>query len=212
MPEEINVTPGQTGDTSFGSIFDQVQGAPAQTTIDSNTLAIEDAVNMQQVFPSKAEARRVEDMAETLDIDCSIDKTTNGYLVTLKSVNKEQLSILQRKLNIQKWSIATINVAQTVTHFVEDVADYALNGAIAPAAVSVADAAFTTGRVVGTAAVRIGAGTLATTVKNGRQMYKDLANASEIKDCGREFGQLFSDISTKLTGTSSNSGWTVVAG
>ena len=208
-------------DQDFGNMFeentekkeeetkmDNTNTDASTVTIDSET-GLVDSSSMKKVC-TKAEARAVEDMAETLGIKSSVTKTeADRYEVTLIDVDDRQMSVLQRKMNIQSWSVRTMKVANAITDFATDVADYAFNGALAPAGVAVANAALTTGRVVGTAAVKFAAGTTASAIRNGRAAAVELAHSPEIKDCRNEISGLWGDISGKLFGPvdTTNQGW-----
>lgn len=129
--------------------------------------------------------------------------------VTVFNTDPQEMNLIQRKTNIRSWSKKMIQVSGAVTNFVTDVADYTLNAAVAPAAVATANAALTTTRVVASAATKMGAGVLASTIRNARAMGTEIYHSPEIRDCGRELSGMWSDISGKIFGgTNLNGKWT----
>lgn len=182
-----------------------------QQTLDEHGTIIGDSFSKEM---APQEAMTVMGILSQMGMDdkSEMSVTQGRALVTIHDITPDELSRLQRKINIATWSQLTIKVAKTVTNFAADVADYALNGAVAPTAVAVADAAITTGRVVGTAAVKAGAGIVASGFRNGRAAVNEVWNSAEIRDCGAEIGRCWAGISSKLFGGSSSaSGWAKTA-
>ncbi len=166
-------------------------------TLDSNGNVIS-VGDVQQVFDNAATATTIFSIARSLEINAEIktEKNTQNndvFVVVLHDPTPEQIGLLERKTAITTWSATTSAVAHSVTNAVTQVGDYALNGALAPTAVAVANAAFTTGRVVGTAATRVAAGTIASLAFNGRIAAKEIANSKEVHSCIGEVKQCFSD-------------------
>ena len=166
-------------------------------TIDTNGNVIS-VGTVEQCFDNAATATTVFSIARSLEINAQIATAQDAqgndvFKVTLIDPTPSQIGLLERKTAITTWSAAATTVANNVTNALTQVGDYALNGAIAPTAVAVANAAFTTGRVVGTAAVRVGAGTLASLAFNGRIAAKEVANSREVNSCISEVKQCFSD-------------------
>ena len=153
------------------------------------------------------------DLLEGLGYGDNYDIEDKGKSIVIKGVTEYDLDVIQRKCNIKLWSDRTQAAAKAVTHFATDVADYALNGALAPTAGAVIDAGLTTGRVVGTAALTVGAATVATTIRNGRAAAKELRHNKEVKDAWSEVKALGSDLGGFLFGGNSSgkdkkSSWT----
>lgn len=166
----------------------------------------------KKTFDSRKEASDMADLLEGLGYSDNYDIEDKGKSIVLKGVTEYDLDVIQRKCNIKLWSDRTQAAAKAVTHFATDVADYALNGALAPTAGAVIDAGLTTGRVVGTAALTVGAATVATTIRNGRAAAKELRHNKDVKDAWSEVKALGSDLGGFLFGGNSSkdkkSSWT----
>ena len=167
----------------------------------------------KKTFDSRKEANDMADLLEGLGYGDNYDIEDKGKSIVIKGVTEYDLDVIQRKCNIKLWSDRTQAAAKAVTHFATDVADYALNGALAPTAGAVIDAGLTTGRVVGTAALTVGAATVATTIRNGRAAAKELRHNKDVKDAWSEVKALGSDLGGFLCGGSSSgkdkkSSWT----
>lgn len=171
---------------------------------------------LQKEFTDAAVAMTVYQIAQSLEIRAKLETVDDKFVVTLIDATPQQLGLLERKTRIANWSQGATTVANNVTNALTQVGDYALNGALAPTATAVANAAFTTGRVIGTAATRVAAGTIASLAFNGRIAAKEIANSKEVGACISEVKQCFSDAGTglaKLFGidnSGSYSGWTPV--
>ena len=192
-------------------VHGQAQVQPETVTVDESGNVIG---NSFQKEVSMQEAMVIGQILDQMGLSDKYEIATarGKSTVTLKDITDEELGRLQRKINIATWSRLTIRCAKAVTNFASDVADYALNGAIAPTAVAVADAALTTGRVVGTAAVKAGAGVAASAFRNGRAAVTEIWNSNEIRDCGNEMKACWAGISNKLFGAGgSTGGWTKTA-
>lgn len=182
------------------------------TTIDNETgEVLQDKFSKK--FESRQEANNLLDLLDSLGYEDSYETSDGGKTVILSGVSAEDLQLIQRKANIKLWSDRTQAVAKAVTTFATDVADYALNGALAPTAGAVVNAGMTTGRVVATAAVSVGAATLATTIRNGRAAARELSRNKDVQDAWNEVKGLGSDIGGLLFGSkgSSKSDWTACA-
>lgn len=169
--------------------------------------------SFKKTFDSRKEVNDMADLLEGLGYGDNYDIEDKGKSIVIKGVTEYDLDVIQRKCNIKLWSDRTQAAAKAVTHFATDVADYALNGALAPTAGAVIDAGLTTGRVVGTAALTVGAATVATTIRNGRAAAKELRHNKEVKDAWSEVKALGSDLGGFLFGGSSSgkdkkSSWT----
>lgn len=169
--------------------------------------------SFKKTFGSRKEVNDMADLLEGLGYGDNYDIEDKGKSIVIKGVTEYDLDVIQRKCNIKLWSDRTQAAAKAVTHFATDVADYALNGALAPTAGAVIDAGLTTGRVVGTAALTVGAATVATTIRNGRAAAKELRHNKEVKDAWSEVKALGSDLGGFLFGGSSSgkdkkSSWT----
>ena len=166
----------------------------------------------KKTFDSRKEANDMADLLEGLGYGDNYDIEDKGKSIVIKGVTEYDLDVIQRKCNIKLWSDRTQAAAKAVTHFATDVADYALNGALAPTAGAVIDAGLTTGRVVGTAALTVGAATVATTIRNGRAAAKELRHNKDVKDAWSEVKALGSDLGGFLFGGNSSkdkkSSWT----
>ena len=168
----------------------------------------------QKKFDTRKEALLVMDTLDEIGWGDRYDFDNQEKVMTLKGVEDKDLALLQRKVKIRTWSSRTIAVANTVTDFASDVADYALNGAVAPTIGAVSNAALTTGRVVGTAAVKASAMVLASTIRNGRQAVTEIKHSKEVNDAWAEVKGLGSDIADAIFGgssSSSDSDWTRAA-
>lgn len=166
----------------------------------------------KKTFDSRKEVNDMADLLEGLGYGDNYDIEDKGKSIVIKGVTEYDLDVIQRKCNIKLWSDRTQAAAKAVTHFATDVADYALNGALAPTAGAVIDAGLTTGRVVGTAALTVGAATVATTIRNGRAAAKELRHNKDVKDAWSEVKALGSDLGGFLFGGNSSkdkkSSWT----
>lgn len=158
----------------------------------------------KKTFDSRKEVNDMADLLEGLGYGDNYDIEDKGKSIVIKGVTEYDLDVIQRKCNIKLWSDRTQAAAKAVTHFATDVADYALNGALAPTAGAVIDAGLTTGRVVGTAALTVGAATVATTIRNGRAAAKELRHNKEVKDAWSEVKALGSDLGGFLFGGNSS--------
>ena len=201
-------TNGQTtnGQTTNG------QTTNGQTTIDMtdpNHPVVEEVHGFKKTFNNRKEAMQMADTLDSLGYQDNYQLIDNGHAVVLTNVTARDVNIIQRKCNITLWSERTKAVANAVTDFATDVADYALNGALAPTAGAVINAGLTTGRVVATAGLTVAAATVATTVRNGRTMVKELKNNREVKDAWNEVKGLGADIGAAIFGGSreSDSSW-----
>lgn len=163
-------------------------------------------------FTTRQEANNLLDLLDSLGYEDNYETGKGGKQVILTGITPEDLNLIQRKANIKLWSDRTQAVAKAVTTFATDVADYALNGALAPTAGAVVNAGMTTGRVVATAAVSVGAATLATTIRNGRAAVRELSRNKDVKDAWSEVKGLGSDIGGLLFGSKggSDSDWRAV--
>lgn len=170
---------------------------------------------------SKADAQRLAEACDALGVVYTIQpaltKDTKGediivYNCTLLDVTDHQLDVIARKTNIMQWRDGITAVAQKVGNFAEDVGDFALNGAAAPAIISVANCAskvapvavkagITVGVGVGTAAVHAGAEILTTAIQAGTRAYEDLSNDDSVKLCSQELKGLWSNVTGKLFGS-----------
>ena len=166
----------------------------------------------KKTFDSRKEVNDMADLLEGLGYGDNYDIEDKGKSIVIKGVTEYDLDVIQRKCYIKLWSDRTQAAAKAVTHFATDVADYALIGALAPTAGAVIDAGLTTGRVVGTAALTVGAATVATTIRNGRAAAKELRHNKDVKDAWSEVKALGSDLGGFLFGGNSSkdkkSSWT----
>lgn len=234
-PEMKNVTPEEEKPKGLWDVEDETLDAPEQTEKKIHETAKEGREKMTaeevknvtidnesgevvsdrfaKEFASRQEANNLLDLLDSLGYEDSYETSNGGKTVVLSGISTEDLNLIQRKANIKLWSDRTQAVAKAVTTFATDVADYALNGALAPTAGAVVNAGMTTGRVVATAAVSVGAATLATTIRNGREAVKELSRNKDVKDAWSEVKGLGSDIGGLLFGSKggSNSDWKAVA-
>lgn len=211
---------GQKKETpSMKNVTEEVKQTEAKQTIEVDPQTGEVVVDetasqtFKKTFDSRKEVNDMADLLEGLGYGDNYDIEDKGKSIVIKGVTEYDLDVIQRKCNIKLWSDRTQAAAKAVTHFATDVADYALNGALAPTAGAVIDAGLTTGRVVGTAALTVGAATVATTIRNGRAAAKELRHNKEVKDAWSEVKALGSDLGGFLFGGSSSgkdkkSSWT----
>lgn len=183
--------------------------------VDPTTGAVTDVQSnvFTKQFLTRKEALTVMDTLDELGMENNYVFDNQTKVMTLQGVEDKDLALLQRKVKIRTWSQRTIAVANTVTDFASDVADYALNGAVAPTIGAVSNAALTTGRVVGTAAVKASAMVLASTIRNGRAAVTEIKHSKEVNDAWSEVKGLGSDIADAIFGGSSSndSDWTRAA-
>lgn len=169
-------------------------------TIDADTGAVE-SNSFTKTFNTRKEAMLVMDTLDELGFEQNYQFDPASKMMVLTGVEDKDLALLQRKVNIKSWSSKTIAVANAVTNFATDVADYALNGAVAPTIGAVSNAALTTTRVVGTATIKAGAMVLASTIRNGRAAATEIKHSKEVKDAWSEVKGLGSDIANAIFGT-----------
>lgn len=169
-----------------------------QTT--GEVMVDEGSNNFKKTFETRKEATQMADLLDGLGYEDCYDVEDKGKSIVLHNVTEYDLDVIQRKCNIKLWSDRTQAAAKAVTNFAVDVADYALNGAVAPTAGAVINAGMTTGRVVGTAALTVGAATVATTIRNGRAAVKELKHNKDVKDAWSEVCALGSDVGGFLFG------------
>lgn len=192
--------------------------ADATTTINVNpTTGKPESMQVEgftRMFNSRKEAILVLDTMDEMGWSDRYQFDAASKTMTLVNMSDKDMNLLQRKTNIRQWSSRTIAVANAVTNFAEDVADYALNGALAPTVGAVSNAALTTGRVVGTAAVKASAMVLASTIRNGRQAATEIRHSKEVADAWNEVKGLGSDIASAIFGSdteSASSGWSRIS-
>lgn len=178
----------------------QVMDPKTTQTIDATTGAVEDN-SFQKTFTTRKEALLVMDTLDELGMGQNYQFDPTSKTMVLMGVEDRDLALLQRKVNIRSWSQKTVAVANAVTNFAEDVADYALNGAVAPCIGAVSNAALTTGRVVGTATIKAGAMVLASTIRNGRAAATEIRHSKEVSNAWSEVKGLGSDIANAIFGT-----------
>lgn len=219
ITEILNGEGESTMDTSTTNATSTASTMGANTTgtttidvTDSGNPIVEETHGFKKDFASRKEAMQMADTLDSLGYQDNYQLVGNGKSVVLTNVTARDVNIIQRKCNICIWADRTKAVANTVTDFATDVADYALNGALAPTAGAVINAGLTTGRVVATAGLTVAAATVATTVRNGRTMVKELKNNKEVKDAWAEVKGLGSDIGAAIFGSSDSdpSSWKAV--
>jgi hypothetical protein len=200
-------------------IIDALDGTEVQKMAEQDNTTVTVDENGQEVkrgfqktFENKEEAQVVIDTLEALGYGDNYDynASKNDITIRITGLDERQIAVLQRKVNVNTWSSMTCNLANSVTNFATDVADYALNGALAPVVGSVANAGITTARVVGTAGVKAGAMVATSLIRNGRAAATEIYHSREIAECGNELKGLWSDISGHLFGSSGAkaSSWT----
>lgn len=183
----------------------EAQFADAQTIDQTGTILTN---SFARAFDSRSEANLVLDVMDSLGMSNNYEINQNGnkYIITVKNIDEQQLDILQRKINIASWSTRTQQIANAVTNFATDIADYALNGAVAPTVGAISNAALTTGRVVGTATLKAGAMVSASVIRNGRAACTEIYNSREVKDVWKEAKGAISDIGAFIFGSSKGNG------
>ena len=195
-------------------VLNNQQQAAAAQTIDINadgSVAGVESNTVGKVFNTRKEALTVMDTLDELGMEQNYTFDLASKTLTLTGVEDKDLTLLERKVKIRTWSNRTVAVANCVTNFAEDVADYALNGAVAPCVGAVSNAALTTGRVVGTAAVKASAMVIASTIRNGRAAATEIRHSKEVADAWAEVKGLGSDIADAIFGggsSGSDSAWT----
>ena len=193
-----------------------------QETVEVGPLnqVVEPLKNARMELTSKRDVERLQEAASSAGVTMKITKEvkeSNGndvivYNCTLIEPTDHQLDVISRKVNIATWRDGITDVATKVTNFTSDVADFAVNGALAPTVVSVANCAGTVAPVaakaaisigfgVGTAAAHAGAEVLTTAIQSGTMAYNQLSNDESIKQCGRELKGLWAGVTSKLFGS-----------
>lgn len=210
-PNDVDINEILKGESTMDTNTNQQQATTIDVT-DANNPVVEETHGFKKTFDKRNEAMQMADTLDSLGYQENYHLTDNGKSVVLVNVTARDVNIIQRKCNIYIWADRTKAVANSVTDFATDVADYALNGAIAPTAGAVINAGLTTGRVVATAGLTVAAATVATTVRNGRTMVKELKNNREVKDAWSEVKGLGSDIGSAIFGSSDadSSSWEAV--
>lgn len=189
---------------NFEEVFETVDGEVLQGQEQKQGGQKPAGVGFRKSFENTEEAQVVIETLEALGYgdNYEFQTTKKGTVVEITGLDSRQLAILQRKINVNNWSKMTCHVANSVTNFATDIADYALNGALAPCVGSVANAGLTTARVVGTAGVKAGAMVATSLIRNTRAAATEIYNSREIAECGAELKGLWSDISGHLFGSS----------
>lgn len=203
-----------TPDIDLGGTEDMDTAQKPQVTIDVDQNGnVQDVQTdaFQRTFTSRKELMETLDVLDSLGYQDKYNIDADGKSITLTGVDDREMDIIQRKTRIAGWSKRTITVANAITNFTTDITDYALNGALAPAVGSVANAGLTVTRVAGTAVVKAGAMTLASTIRNGRLAATEIRHSKEVADCWDELKKCGSDIAAVLfgsdTGSDKSSGW-----
>lgn len=171
---------------------------------EGNVTDVQEQTGFKKTFDSRQEANDTLDVLDQLGYSSNYDVADGGKSIVLHGLTEKDVAIIQRKVNITQWSKKTMAVANAVTDFATDVADYALNGALAPTTGAVINAAMTTGRVVATAGISIAAATAATTIRNGRKACREISRNRDVQDAWREVKGLGSDIGGFLFGGGSS--------
>lgn len=210
-PNDVDINEILKGESTMDTNTNQQKATTIDVTDASNPV-VEETHGFKKTFDKRNEAMQMADTLDSLGYQENYHLADNGKSIVLVNVTARDVNIIQRKCNIYIWADRTKAVANSVTDFATDVADYALNGAIAPTAGAVINAGFTTGRVVATAGLTVAAATVATTVRNGRTMVKELKNNREVKDAWAEVKGLGSDIGSAIFGSSDSdsSSWEAV--
>ena len=210
-PNDVDINEILNGESTMDTNTNQQQATTIDVTDASNPV-VEETHGFKKTFDKRKEAMQMADTLDSLGYQENYHLADNGKSVVLTNVTARDVNVIQRKCNIYIWADRTKAVADSVTDFATDVADYALNGAIAPTAGAVINAGLTTGRVVATAGLTVAAATVATTVRNGRTMAKELKNNREVKDAWAEIKGLGSDIGATIFGSSDSdsSSWEAV--
>ena len=210
------------------NITEEAQAIDTQEVPVEEVTGVVDNGNASLNGLSKAEAQRLIESCRSIGVEVQVtkqpseDKDGNDIVVyncTLLQVTDHQLDVIARKTNIATWRDNISTAANKVGNFAEDVGDFALNGALVPTAVSVANcagkvapvvakAAITTGIGVGTAAIHAGAEILTTTIQSGTKAYHELSNDDSIKQAGKELKGLWSNVTSKLFGSTGNTKFT----
>lgn len=208
-----NITPNQE-EASDMNVKETIE------TDENGNLSVESNVFAKE-FENPAEAIQTTRLLDQLGMTDKYEMQMKGgkAFIVLQGIDSHDLDVLQRKIRINAWSSRTIAVADTVTGFATDVADYALNGAVAPVVGSVANAGITTARVVGTATVKAGAMVATSALKNGRRAVNEIRHSdevqqcwAEVKKCGQDLASLLfgSDFKASSDGAGSAGGWQAV--
>lgn len=125
-------------------------------------------------------------------------------VVTLEDVSDEQLDKISRRCNIKQWSDAVTGAANKVSNFVSDTADFALNGAVVPAATSVYAAGAKIAGVGSKAVVRTAASVVNTTLVEATQAVLEIATDKTVNETVSTIKTVGKMIGNKLFGASGN--------
>lgn len=210
-----NITPNQENQENQEENKMNTQATETIETDQNGNVRVEPNV-FQKEFDNPAEAMQVVEALDQLGYgdNYALSMNKQKAVVILKGLDAKKMDTLQRKIRINNWSSRTVAIADTVTNFATDIANYALNGALAPAVGSVANAGITTARVVGTATIKAGAMVATSALKNGRLAAYEIRHSKEVSDCWTEVKKCGQDIASVLFGSepsnSTGNGWTAV--
>lgn len=136
------------------------------------------------------------------NISTGIVENKPVIIVTLENVSDIQLDKISRRCNIKQWSDAVTGAANKVSSFVSDTADFALNGAVVPAATSVYAAGAKIAGVGSKAIVRTAASVVNTTLLEATQAVLEIATDKTVNDTVSTVKTVGKMIGNKLFGAS----------
>ena len=138
------------------------------------------------------------------NISTGIVENKPVIIVTLENVSDIQLDKISRRCNIKQWSDAVTGAANKVSNFVSDTADFALNGAVVPAATSVYAAGAKIASVGSKAVVRTAASVVNTTLVEATQAVLEIATDKTVNETISTVKTVGKMIGNKLFGASGN--------
>lgn len=143
--------------------------------------------NAEIIVANAKAADAVIRIAEIYNIKSSKDAVLIGdeakIRVALYNVDDEILDQIQRKIRISEWGDYIIGVAGRVRDGVTNMGDFALNGALVPAAGAAISATARTAQVTGRAAARLGAIAISSVIEESSTAFRELSRDPEIWRC-----------------------------
>lgn len=118
--------------------------------------------------------------------------------VTLHDVDDDTLNQIERKLQISNWSQNVVNIMSRARDGVTNMGDFALNGALIPAASSVVQATGRTAQIVGVAAGHLGSVVTSTVIEEGKMTARRLTSDPAVWKAASDVKGLASDVKSGL--------------
>ena len=155
------------------------------------------------IVENKAAADAIVAIAEIYSVKTTVGATmVEGepkIEVTLHSVDDEQLAQIERKLQISNWSKNIIAIAGRARDGITNMGDFALNGALVPAAGAAVEATARTAQIAGVAAIRLGSVVTSAAISEGRMAVKRLAADPVVWKAAGDVKNLASDVKSGIS-------------